>query len=531
MKLKINQACDLSSISVLPPRRPGGSGGVGASGSAAVGSQPQQHRSQPMSQQSSQGGGGSGGGSSLLHSQSQLSQGSLDENHLALHLLSPPRDQRFGLHDGSSKKVPSMPVSSASAVPEESQLQLAKISSNPVHRWNPSLSESRCQVPNEDVERKFQHLASSVHKMGMVLDSVQNDCMQLNRAMKEASLDTGSIQQKVVLLDNSIQKILKEQGDLKALVESITKSNSGQLDVLNSHSSKLEAISSALSDWPKQMQADLKQQQSDIFRIFTKEMEGIVRAIRSLSGRPAVMQMPADQSCTTNKRSLMNLQPGLNERPPVNQMPVATLVTQAPVASVRPVVSQTPVANGRSLMSQMPAANAKGLMSQTPAANGRPLMCQIPTANGKPQTSQIPATNGRCHTNQVSAPKVNTAPLVCPAKVAYPKPKTEQGKSKAVPQMLIGSGTRLMPKQEPVPNRKVGREVTTKKVPPVVIIIESDDESEGRSSCVILTTQPGAGGKEESVEMMREVTEESLQILRRARKRRRREMRAIVPVT
>jgi hypothetical protein len=66
---------------------------------------------------------------------------------------------------------------------------------------------------------------------------------------------------------------LKEQGDLKELVESSIKSNSGQLDVLKSHSSKLEVISSALSVWPKQMQADLKQQQSDIFRIFTKEME------------------------------------------------------------------------------------------------------------------------------------------------------------------------------------------------------------------------------------------------------------------
>ena len=45
---------------------------------------------------------------------------------------------------------------------------------------------------NEEVERKFQHLASSVHKMGMILDSVQNDVMQLNRAMKEASLDCKS---------------------------------------------------------------------------------------------------------------------------------------------------------------------------------------------------------------------------------------------------------------------------------------------------------------------------------------------------
>ncbi|XP_047067366.1 uncharacterized protein LOC124675339 [Lolium rigidum] len=56
---------------------------------------------------------------------------------------------------------------------------------------------------NEDVERKFQHVASSVHKMGMVLDSVQNDVMQLNRAMKEAPLDSGSIQKKFVLVETS----------------------------------------------------------------------------------------------------------------------------------------------------------------------------------------------------------------------------------------------------------------------------------------------------------------------------------------
>ena len=47
-------------------------------------------------------------------------------------------------------------------------------------------------VPAEDVERKFQHMASSVHKVGMVLDSVQNDVMQLNRAMKEGALDCKS---------------------------------------------------------------------------------------------------------------------------------------------------------------------------------------------------------------------------------------------------------------------------------------------------------------------------------------------------
>uniref|UniRef100_A0A0A9F9X6 Protein PAIR1 n=1 Tax=Arundo donax TaxID=35708 RepID=A0A0A9F9X6_ARUDO len=432
--------------------------------------------------------------------------------------------------------MPSLPVSSASCVPEESQLQLAKISSNPVHRWNTSLPDSRYQVPNEDVERKFHHVASSVHKMGMVLDSVQNDVMQLNRAMKEASLDSGSIQQKVVLLDSSLQKILKGQDDLKAFVESSTKNSADQLSVLNSHTSKLDEISLTLSVWPKQIQADLRQLQSDIFRIFTKEMEGIVRAVRSLNSRPYATQMPTDQSCTTNGRPLMNQLPAANERPPVNQTPVATLASQTPVASLvnhtpvangRPLVSQTPAANGKTLMSQTPVENGTLLMSQKPAAKGRPLMSQKPAANGRPQMNQMPVASGWPQPNQVPAPEVHPAPLVCPAKAADPKPKVEQGKVKTLPQKLTGSRTRVTPKLEEVlPNRKITRQVATKKAPPFMIIIDSDDDSGGRAaSCVIL--KPESGDKEES-HLMKEATEESLQILRRARKRRR-EMMSIMP--
>ncbi|KAL6648959.1 hypothetical protein ACP70R_013183 [Stipagrostis hirtigluma subsp. patula] len=532
MKLKINKACDLGSISVLPPRRTGGSGGVGASGSsaaaAAAAAASQQQRSQPLSQQSfSQGGGGSGGASSLLHSQSQLSQASLDENLLSLHLASPARDQRFGSHDDSSKKMPSLPVNSASCVREESQLQLAKISGNPVHRWNPSLPDSRCQAANEDVERKFQHLASSVHKMGMVLDSVQNDVMQLNRAMKEASLDSGSIQQKVVLLDSSLQKILKGQDDLKALIENSTKSNADQLSVLNSHSSKLDDISSTLSIWPKKVEADLRQLQSDIFRIFTKEMEGIVRAIRSLNSRPFAMGMPTDQSCTTNGRQLMNQTPVANVKPLVSQTPVATLVSQTPVEHGEQLVSQTPAANGRPLMSQIPEANGRPLMSQIQEANVRPLMSQKTAAKGRPQMNEIPVASGRPHTNQVPAPKIHPAPFVCPTKVADPKPKVEQGKAKALPQKLTGSrlekkmtgsNHRVTPKLEEVPIIKVTQQVATKKAP-VMIILDSDDDSEGRASCVTLKATPA----EKESDWMAEATEESLEILRRARKRRRRE--------
>ena len=42
---------------------------------------------------------------------------------------------------------------------------------------------------NEDAERRFQLLSGSVHKVGMVLDSVQTDVIQLNRTMKDASVE------------------------------------------------------------------------------------------------------------------------------------------------------------------------------------------------------------------------------------------------------------------------------------------------------------------------------------------------------
>ncbi|KAL5678959.1 hypothetical protein ACJX0J_005344, partial [Zea mays] len=540
--------------------RTGGSGGAGSSAAAAAVAAGSQQRSQPLSQQSfSQGAVGSGGASSLLHSQSQLSQASLDENLLTLHLASPARDQGFRLHDDSSKKMTSLPVTSASCVREESQLQLAKTSSNPVHRWNPSLPDSRCVVPAEDVERKFQHMASSVHKVGMVLDSVQNDTMQLNRAMKEAALDSGSIQQKIVVLDTSMQKNLKGQGDLKVLVESNTKNIADQLAVLNSHSNKLVEISSALSVLPKQIERDLKQQQSDIFRIFRNNMEEIARAVKSLNSKIDAIQMPTEQRCTTNGRPLMNQLPvDRNERPQVNQTPevtrvsqttVASLVNQAPAANGRHLMSKTPAANGKSVMRQTPAENGRHLVSQTPAANGKTLkrqtsvtngislMSQVPAANGKPVVIQIPApkgrpmmrqktaesgrtemneipvASGRPHTNKIPIAEVHPAPLVCPAKqvATDPKPKVDEEKLKALPQKLTSSRSRVAPKQEEAANTKViSRAAATEKV--VIFIDDSDDDNDVRASCVILRPSGSGSLGERECDLMKVGAEESQEI-------------------
>ncbi|XP_044957455.1 protein PAIR1-like [Hordeum vulgare subsp. vulgare] len=91
--------------------------------------------------------------------------------------------------------------------------------------------------------------------------------------MKEASLDSGSIQKKFVLLEDSLKQILKGQDDLKALFEGSTESNPDQLSVLNSHTRKLDEMSSILSALPNHVQTEFGQLKGDTYRILTKEME------------------------------------------------------------------------------------------------------------------------------------------------------------------------------------------------------------------------------------------------------------------
>lgn len=251
----------------------------------------------------------------------------------------------------------------------------------------------------------------------MVLDSVQNDVIQLNRSMKEASLDSDSIQRKVVLLDNSLQKILmvqdgeagsiqqndvlldnslqqilKGQDGLKELLEGGTKSNPDQLSVLNSHTSTLSEISSILSVWQEEIRADLRQLHGDIFRIFTKEMKGVVRAIRSLNSRPAALQMLEDRSCYPNERTWSSQVQVADGSPLMNQIPLANerlKMNQTPVSIGEPLMNLAVVANGSPLINQSPVANGRSQMNQTPVANGRPQMDRTPVANGRPHMEQI----------------------------------------------------------------------------------------------------------------------------------------------
>ncbi|XP_011023330.1 PREDICTED: protein PAIR1-like isoform X2 [Populus euphratica] len=132
MKLKINKACDLSSISVLPPQ---------SRRSSCIPVGPQQ-ASQIRSQQSQQS--FSQGFSSQHGMFSQISQTSLDE---AL-----TNDQRFSSQEreNSVKKPSCLPVISYRS--EDGQLPISRSSSNLIRNW------SAAPVPDHKLEGMLQKL-------------------------------------------------------------------------------------------------------------------------------------------------------------------------------------------------------------------------------------------------------------------------------------------------------------------------------------------------------------------------------------
>ncbi|CAL5383004.1 unnamed protein product [Camellia sinensis] len=253
MKLKINQACDLNSISVLPPyarfeRR-----------SSTVPNGTDRSRSQP-SQQSSQHG-----------MFSQLSQNSLDE------IVT--NDQRIGSQEreNSVKKIDCLPP--ISYMREESQMPISRSSANLMRKWNStSAADHQCQI-SEELERRIGIIETSLNRFGMILDSVQSDIMHVNKGTKEALMEMESIQQKLIANDNLMQLMNKGQEDVKTNLVGGLKSISDQVSQ-EIDRDRLKEISSMISAFPEQIDLCLQKLKSELCKTVTQEMQAIPYTLR-----------------------------------------------------------------------------------------------------------------------------------------------------------------------------------------------------------------------------------------------------------
>ncbi|XP_058743987.1 putative recombination initiation defects 3 isoform X2 [Vicia villosa] len=260
MKMKINKAADLSSISVFPPphifsRRPN---------NVSNGLQASQHRSQPSQQSFSQ------GISSQQGILSHFSQSSLDEAITA-------NDQRAGSqsqeHENSSRRFSSLP---RLAFPkDESQPHNSRSSSNLLVKWNSVDNKNQL---SEGLENRIGIMETSLSRFAMIMDSVQSDVMQVNKGTKEINLEMECIRQKLIAQDNSLQLMMKGQEELKASINESLKSLSEQMSRVT-NIEKLQEVFTLVSTMPQLIEGSLRNLQNDLQNT-NKEMQEISRSLK-----------------------------------------------------------------------------------------------------------------------------------------------------------------------------------------------------------------------------------------------------------
>ncbi|XP_013595873.1 PREDICTED: protein PAIR1-like isoform X3 [Brassica oleracea var. oleracea] len=284
MKMNINKACDLKSISVFPPNLSRGSSIGPSEPQASRSQQSQQLRSQQSQQLRSQQSQQSFSQGPSSYSQrgcfSQRTQGSVDELVIS--------DQRFSSQerDHSLKKVNCLPPVNHRR--DDSQLVAYRSFSGLQRRWSSdSVGESKPQL-SEEFEQRFRVMETSLSKFGMMLDSIQSDIMQANRGTKEVLLITERIQQKLILQDTSLQQLIKEQANFKASLDGGVKSILEELSKDFSEE-KLQSIILMLKAIPEQVESALQKMQRDIYQTFTRESQ----ALSSLEMAEVIVQAPA----------------------------------------------------------------------------------------------------------------------------------------------------------------------------------------------------------------------------------------------
>ncbi|CAA3032230.1 Hypothetical predicted protein [Olea europaea subsp. europaea] len=261
MKLKINKACDLSSISVLPPHSRSNAGPSGPESSSIVGKcqAPLQLRSQQQLQQSQQS--FSQGFSSQHGLFSPFSQNSQEETITnELRLVSHEREN-------SVKRNSILPPTNCTR--EESQMQISRSSSNLLRKW--SIPEYKCQT-NEEIEHRIGMVETSLSRFGMILECVQSDIMQVNKGTKEIAMNTHSIREKLIVHDDSLQLMNKGQEDIKAGVDGGFKSLSDQLEK-NINQEDIKEIFSMISALSEKFDTQIMKLQSDLQKTFIKELQ------------------------------------------------------------------------------------------------------------------------------------------------------------------------------------------------------------------------------------------------------------------
>ncbi|KAK9051451.1 hypothetical protein SSX86_028078 [Deinandra increscens subsp. villosa] len=291
--MKINKACDLSSISVLPPhsrRRSGVSCSLPETSSTLRLSQaPSQQQQQQRSQQSFSQGISSQHNTSF----SQFSQNSQDDtvtNDQSLQLIVSQE------RENSVRRFSCLPP--VNHTREESQMPISRSSTALIRKWGSGVSEQRSHM-SEEFERRIGTIESSLSRFGLMMESLQTDIMQVNKGTKEIAMDMESIRQKLNAHDNSLQIINKGQEDVKSSLQGELKSISDQLSQNTRHQNS-EDITNLLSNLQEKIRVFILNLRNDLSTSFTNEMQALgckLKALDQKTPAPTILPPKAVSFC------------------------------------------------------------------------------------------------------------------------------------------------------------------------------------------------------------------------------------------
>ncbi|XP_057533557.1 putative recombination initiation defects 3 [Amaranthus tricolor] len=260
MKLKINKACDLNSISVLPPhtRR------------SNIMQQPRTHPSQQSFSQ--------GFSSQQNGIFSQISQNSVGDAITEYQKLGSQEK------DNSIKRLSYLaPISSYSR--EENQKAITRSSSSLTRRWSSANVADHDSQQNDELEQKITmmetSLTSSLNRLGIILDSVQADVMQVNKATKELSLEVDSIRQKSVAHQDSLHFLNRAQEDQNRAQDETRCSLeliSNQLQTIIQQD-KIQEILLAVSNLREQIDNNYQTQKDELSKCLSRDLQAIIRSL------------------------------------------------------------------------------------------------------------------------------------------------------------------------------------------------------------------------------------------------------------
>ncbi|XP_075479337.1 putative recombination initiation defects 3 [Primulina tabacum] len=288
MKMKINKACDLSSISVLPPQsrrsvavhNGSESSSIFGRNRAASDLRPQQSQ-QSLSQ-----------GISSQHGLfSQFSQNSQDEILTSEKIGSQEREN-------SLKRTSCLPPINCTR--EETQMMMIpKTSSTLIRKWTGQ--DYKCQI-SEELEHRIGMVETSLSRLGMILDSVQSDIMQGNKGTKEVALEMEGVRQKLIALDDSMLLMSKGQEDIKTRLDLGLTSVSDRIKQSKSNQENYREIFSMLSSLSEKIDTQMTKLQHNLFKNFSKDMQAIacnMKKFIQLQETPPIHGREAAKVCAT----------------------------------------------------------------------------------------------------------------------------------------------------------------------------------------------------------------------------------------